>query len=739
MGGNNRTIPLYVEPKNSPFTSNQEKILKTKYEEGKEQNFQQQYIKNDQSRYTLQDKKLNNPMYVKGTQPGQPKPILDLQVYPQEQARPKMPDPQLWMPVMNSSFAQIPNYNIPVIKNINISAGGPIGDHARLATIIEDVLPVKDIAGTPNTVGERLTVYQFVRSQFMNQGDGQEVDISGNSDKSILKYIKPLELNPNNPSAISNNPYIGLPDNMIVYKACYPQRLVKEKNTTQCAKDSIGAYVKIYGLSVAEYNTRTLPDNAYYLYDNWREVTFYEYVREHIIKLRVCPNFPIMFGWTLNHGCQIDFVKLNMYKNTKLFTGPSTIGTGCGSTTVNNVGLPFTHSIPQDKINPTWASAIMKYYGSQGSQTIPIVPYGKNDNNAKKQYYNLVAPLIATNAFLTNYSGNALVTLSEAPTQSLISWASKKYMRANDNKTSAMINTGSHDSATWKCMIFQMLVALATLQTHKIAFRELTIQDNFYVQDTKTNTNTTDYWKYIINGIEYYVPNYGYLLIFDSNFRDIKSEYSLKPQTNKAYKIVSTIYDDQDKGIVANVDDIQRLCLSNASKILDPNIFSGTFLTNGGTKPPEDVIKLLDDIHKKLMTVISSTSYQLRDLIYEFMRPFMNNRIGTILKYDEVVNIQKSNKDKFNPGQIIIREFASDTYEFVLFKNYIDDNNCEILFVDRTGASTNTSGPRKYTTQQVTTNNLYHYSSSEKINQDFNNKMNFGEDFLIETYTLNNF
>ena len=727
-GGNQKLIPLYTEPKNSPFKTNEEKIATINYNnENNNTNLINDYVKNDYSRSFVDKKnnnpKLNNPNLMKK------EPILDFKLYPQEQPKPKQEIPSLFMPITNTNltypaqFTNYPNYYIPVVKNYNISAGGPVGDHVHLASVIEDILPTKDIKATPNTISERLIIHQFVRSVFITQGDGQEIDITGESQTSLLNYVKPLELNPNNTNQVSLNPYLGLPDNTIFYKSCYPIRYDREKYSTQCAKDSIGMYVRIYGLSVAEYNTRNLTGNAYYLYDNWREIAYYEYVREKILKANICPNFTVLFGYFVCHNCNIDFVKLNMYKNRKIITG-SRIDY---NSQLQRLPFGFNGDIPNDL---KWLDDITRYFNTNPSNNlIPVLPYLKNSPD-KNAYFKLVSPIVRANEFLKNYSGNVLVTLSEAPTQSIFMWASKKYLKMNDGKSSAMINTGIHDSKTWRSIIFQIIMVLTTLQSHNIVFNNLSMNNNFYIQDTKTNTNNTDYWKYIINGIEYYIPNYGYLVMFDSNFKDIKSEFSMKP-TAQVHKITSTIYDDIETNNYADPSYIQAKTLQNAKKILDPNIFSGNFISEGGTKPPEDIIKLLGDIHNKL-TSNTNQNYRLCELLYEFMRPYLNNRIGTLLKYDEVIHIQKMNTDKFRDGQIIVREFNTDTYDFVLFKNYVSDTTCEILYCNIV------NNVKNYASNIIPLTNLYHYSPYEKINQEFINKLSFNEDNLLETYTLNN-
>ena len=68
-------------------------------------------------------------------------------------------------------------------------------------------------------------------------------------------------------------------------------------------------------------------------------------------------------------------------------------------------------------------------------------------------------------------------------------------------------------------ILFQLIYICAVLQKSEIYFPELSI-DNFYVKDIFANIHSIGSWVYRINNIEYYIPNYGYILTFDTNFKD---------------------------------------------------------------------------------------------------------------------------------------------------------------------------------------------------------------------------
>jgi len=751
-GAGAHSMPTYKEPINSPFITNEQKAIRIaeKYpaqvpqEEQKptstfdknEKEFWQGYEKNDQSRKTNFTSKLNNLADIHDDK-NPMKPILSLEMFEPGVAKPKQPEPnpfnpintlpftalpQLYAPYATAGlgYTQVPNYNIPVIKNYTINAGGTIDtNHAKIFDLYEEILPTKDVANTPNSIGERINMYQFIRSVFVKHEDGEDIDLTGNSVNSLLKHIKTIELNPNNPNIISDNPYRGLPDNMLVYKSCYPIRYNPANNTSQCSPASLGMIVRIYGLSMAEYQTRNIAGQEYYKSDTWREIGFYEYIREEIIKQKVCPNFVILHCYHIDQNCPVDFVKINMLKNNSsdvmnYFVGNQVINRGA--------------------VDKNWLEQITNYYNKMVDlTTLPTLPYLKNVMS-KDGYFKMVKPIVENNMFLRNYSGKALVTFSEAPTYNLLDWASKKYVKSDNFKVHAMTNTGFHDSSIWKSIIFQIMAAMCTLQIHNIAFTNFSVIDNINIQDTKTHPNNTMHWKYIINGVEYFVPNYGFLVLIDSNFKDIKSEYSTNPSANKVYKITSSIYDDEDNNIFADKDDIQEKCVKAFLNVINPNVFTNSFVTNGGTKPPEDILRMLTTINNDVNNMLRlDPNIKLSSIIFKHANFFINNRIGTILTLGEIPSIQKSNTDKFSPGQIIVREYKNDTYDFVLFKEYVSETSARVV----TDILKKDAEKKQLVEIVVDTSNVYHYAIHDKINQKYTNKINFNEEYLLETYIIN--
>ncbi|GAH15082.1 unnamed protein product, partial [marine sediment metagenome] len=128
-----------------------------------------------------------------------------------------------------------------------------------------------------------------------------------------------------------------------------------------------------------------------------------------------------------------------------------------------------------------------------------------------------------------------------------------------------------------------------------------------------------------------YIPNYGYLVLIDSNYKNIKKQdYTLgqKSNSDKKYKIYSNIYGQCD-GKEWDESDLIRMSFKGFKNTINPNEFSNSFTNVGGTKPPEDIMDLLSKIYNDA-TSGSKTNHNIEYYIYTYMRMFLNNRVGTL-------------------------------------------------------------------------------------------------------------
>nr|QBK88778.1 MAG: uncharacterized protein LCMiAC01_04600 [Mimivirus LCMiAC01] len=650
--------------------------------------------------------------------PVQQNPLVNLQVYPfprPPKPRPKGPRAEFYMPISTTVPTYPPQYmtaypmgppfykpaTFPIIKNYEISVAGPTVDHNRVSAIYEDVIPSNKFNDTFLTIEERYNMHNFIRSIFVKRGDGEDIGLDDLANNSISRYLKFMELNPYNTSRYSNNPYMGLPDNMLIYRSCYPIRLDKTVNSTQCAANSLGMNVRIYRLTMGEYQINTKEKSNYYDYNTWREIAWYEYIRENIIKQKVCPNFPIMFAYFICSRCNIDFHKIAEIKG-------------------RSKKKPDRYVIRNDDgtIRET-VNELKKYFNVRVSVDKALKHKSITDV--------LTRPPLTVELNAETYTNKGLIALTESPTHNIYSWASRTYKVIGNIRK--MVNDGYHKSKVWFSVLFQLMTALYVMQLHGLAFYEFDIQSNVYIKDIRVYGNITRYWKYIIDGIEFYIPNYGYIVLIDSNFKDnTENNFTLGAIGKPKYKIYSNIY-TKDSGDTYKSEQIHELCFEAFKKSINPDKFSQAFVNMGGTKPPEDVIKLLSDIQHEIS---ATKNIDIGHYIIKHMGMFLNNRIGTYLNNTEVKNIRRSDNTQYHKGQIVVYSVSHDTYKFGLY--YKRDNDMVYIYTKKEPSDFDIIIPPSFSYTK-----LLHYSRHNKLIQNYQPQIaNLNEDDLLETYSISN-
>jgi hypothetical protein len=783
------------------------------------------------------------PDVDKGNQPNKPpyqpypshkgqKPLVDfgLQVYEPSKPKPKRTvDPSLYVPFGTTTPFYPPQYlmgdnaqqgmndprfqyqqgtwapnQVPIIKNYNINVSGPTGNHGKINAIYEDILPSKEFLNTPTTLGERRNIYNFVRSIFIKQGDGEDIDLDESGSNSLLRYLKFMELNPYNANQISDNPYKGLPDGMLIYKSCYPIRYNKHDNNVECAKNSIGMNIRIYKMSVGEYSVRQHKQSNYYDFDMWREIAYYEYIREHIMKPNICPNFVMLFGYFINENCNIDFAKLSEITgkytepkpefivggDTHQGYGPIDIANGQGSIKYGQPTSNFKPLIkpnarvfrPHPKVNVIQANPV-NLSGPPGTRiwsggndatkaaikdgpgqiggyvnAPPFMAHSQNLMGPDTMDFN---PMTAEIGYSPHnavdvdgvelhrnpdaYSGRALVALTEAPTQSLYSWASKTYKKEGNIKR--MVSTGYHKSDVWLSILFQIMAALYTLQIHNITFNDFKISDNVYIKDISDHDNVTRYWKYKIDGIDYYIPNYGYMALIDSNYKDVdKANFTIskaagqKSQKNEKYKIYGDLFIQDGGGCKEDNTLINDMCFKAFKECFSINSFSNAFTAVGGVKPPDEALEIIKKVENRITQTGGgdTPSNKIGDYIHSCMGRFLNNRTGTYLKETEVANIRKDDHTELKAGRLVVHEIQHETFKFVTFKELKkEDKQLAIIFTKKDVGAQDVAS-NDIIESEVRLETLFNYSNYESIAQNYKpNESKLNDEELLETYVIN--
>lgn len=742
-GGAERVVPLYKEPVNSPFIPNIQKEIygQRQIEKGiyPEPNQYNQSGQNNQSNQTGQNQ-----------QPKGLDQIVNLQVYqPKKAPSNAMRPPTLFQQPYTTTpylppqyYYQVPPFMqppcgggqvpiVPVVNQYNINIDGVNGDHNKLSLIYEDMLPSqygKPFAGTAATIGERILVYNAVKGMMFTQGDGKNIGLDGKGDNSLLSHLKFMDLNPYNTYKLSPNPYKGLPLGFLLYRSCYPIRHDPVGSTVVCAKNSVGMNVRIYKMTNGSFMLNTQKNSTIKDYEEWREISYYEYVREYIIKKKQIPNFVMMDGYYIAENSNIDFDKIALIKGVQPNRQPNFIS-------VNNAGNPIPpvqSPLPLANVPANSSTSITPINRLIVNDVVRLNDRSFNtfSNNLAPQQISGQNPGQISVINPDAYTGKALVAVTESPNYNLYGWASKTYQI--DGNVKRQINTGFHQDKVWYSVLFQIIVALYCMQIHKICFNDFTAEDNIYIKDLNISGSVTKYWKYKIDGIDYYIPNYGYVVWIDTNFKDIdlattttlNTYTSLSTTTAKTHKIYAEFLDDKI--------DFNSKCFEAFIKSIDTNMFTQEFLNDGGCTPPPEVIFLMNQIRDEAS---ADTNKNIGKYLWKYMKQFMNNRIGSYLKETEIANIRKEDQKDFTKGSMVVYEDGSSSYKFALFIDLVTNGTTS------TGTATilykNDPTNDDIIEIQVPVTSLYMYSKAEPIMQNYKpTEAILNEEDLLETYIL---
>jgi hypothetical protein len=643
--------------------------------------------------------------------------ILNLQLYNPQKPRPEGPQLQAtsFFPSFNTNPFVPPQYanmmgnplmgmmypTVNLNKIYDIKVGGPADTHHTLNMIYEDVLPTKHIKNSYITLGDRLTQSNYIRSVLFPNGDGDEIGFTQNSRNNILSHIKFLDLNPYNTYRFSDNPYRGLPEGFLIYRSCYPIQRDSRDGMAICARNSMAINLRVYRLNVGAFNINKQNKTNFSDYDEWREVAWYEYVREYIIKKKLCPNFIAMHGYYTCENSGIDFDRVTKLRNYVQGQPPQPASS---------------------KMQPLSNHFLQKQLEEQQKLTDAIAPYVVGGPITYKDP-RFFPRTDNTQVNLDEYKGAVLAIMTESPTYTLYNWASKIYQL--DGNIKKMVNTGYHTDKVWLSILFQLIVALYVMQINNININNFSIRNNVFIKDISSEASVTNYWKYRINNVDFYIPNHGYLLQIDTNYSDMTD-----PQPaifvngkNTKHKLDGTIYD-------SNINDVQIKLdvFENFINAMDTNNFKGDFISEGGVAPPQEILSLMDKIHAQ---ATNKNITNIGSYLLFFMRQFMNNRIGTYLKEQEYIHVRKDDIKNIKLGQVVILDEGNGVYRFVLCLSISDNGIARVYTKDEN------INPDEIIEKTVPITSIFNYSRHEPIQQNYKlNEANLTEEAILETYTI---
>jgi hypothetical protein len=629
-------MPIYQKVFNSPYDKDNTDKYKPPQDDYQPN---PKFNKYDSNKGSYEDK-------VKSMLPTAQNKVVDLQVY--QPAPPKGPNPYTgkkpFMPIepialttpyvppqyQNYVNNMMKDFYTPFIyKDYNIQIGGPNADHNRVSSLFEDMSISQEYYTSYKSLNDRKNLIGYIRGNFISNKDGENIDFSG-SNKSLNSKLNFLSLNPYDSSG-SVNPYTNIQDNLLLYTSCYP--ITKnESGQSMCSKFSVGVNIRVHGLILTEFISQYSSSNEFtsllngkkdlidtviekfnngkkdknYLYnvdyyETWREIYYYNFIRNSICSNNVCPNF---------------------------------IQSYCFFQTINpDIKFPHTNKDNKDNISA------------------------------------------------------AISILTESPDYSLHGWGSN--VQKTIKNIVSMTHSGYKLPILWVNILQQIIISFYVMFKYKFVHKNMSIDNNFFIKIVDRSPTTFSVWKYNIKGINYYLRNYGNLLLVDAGFK------KKDPNSKSTNILINTLKKFNENNLIETADNnlIEiYLVLYNNMKLLlsnqifkkqnnnsdDQNINKFIGVTDGEGKDSWDTIidstnkifEKYDSYFNKIQNIqdIEKTFDELFDnLILETLKNTVHNRIGTQLRDTEIPFIKKDYFIQPKRGDIIVLETNYDSYIFVQF------------------------------------------------------------------------
>lgn len=321
----------------------------------------------------------------------------------------------------------------------------------------------------------------------------------------------------------------------------------------------------------------------------------------------------------------------------------------------------------------------------------------------KAQIYGYDANILARD------SKTCLLIVTESPTHSIYNWCSREY-DSSFASVKKMQRLGIYTDEVWENIIFQILVGFYTMQKQKILFANMTMENNVFIKDLPALNN--QYWIFNVAGVEYYVPNEGYLVQFDIGGKE-NDDFSSKVSLG--------IWGD-------NVDDA---IFENFKNIINPNNFTSSKVNFKTNLPSNYIMKIFTDIYREAST--TGADKDISKYIHKFIHRFKHPRLGTPLIGDEIQNLSSVDKN-FEKGDLVAYHDPSNNVFEKIWAIYIDDNTSglsTIIFYSLMKEEIETRNVDKYSCLQK-------YVSVRPIELTISNRriIDYSQNNLLERYKI---
>uniref|UniRef100_A0A6C0H7E1 Uncharacterized protein n=1 Tax=viral metagenome TaxID=1070528 RepID=A0A6C0H7E1_9ZZZZ len=760
---------------NNPYQTNENKEYKKRLDKSKEN--KTQFLERPQ---ILMEQRMYNTEQTKNKDPPQPNPMY-IPIYPND-----FTSGQMTMPFPYHNMAPVQKvYNINFGDNIsNFTAldriyedylpGGAkrftaltIYDRLNLIQFVRNSI-IKQFDGEDMKLsGSSDTILSYMKIVNINPYHKYEINYNPFKNLAInfLLYTAgyPIKYNNATHKIEIGNPAMGI--NIRIYP------------------------LTVNDISIYDIENKT-NINEKLEYNIWRELKYYDFVITDIIKSNISPNFINIILWKMDPDCKINWDELERIKERHM-TKEILHLIKLNASKLQHNGKTFIQLLSEFSDQTHYIMYMrhmnsLKYFIDINGKTEHVEFKIDKDNNHKhmiiidrlkykeqitlierniimNQYYIkildqlkpvklsksasldenirhiefedksqhvvcvLLSQIIIQNSTNPNkLTKKAIIMLTEAPTTSFIQWFTISYESSGSIRK--MVSTGFHSEKVWETIIFQLIYIFAVLEKFNIYIDTLSLENNFFIKDIDFNPTAIGSWIYNIDNIDYYIPNYGYILMFDSNYADLDTASSIN---NIKYKILSDkLYDNNNN---KDATDIQKLIFDKFMKVIDYNNWEKIGHETNSNTLPKSIRQLLIDIYT---TINAKDIKEIRHIfahITHFRNLFLHNKIGTYLTKDErtKIDIIQINTKNIRAGRLCVEKnpeddnyrwimpykiTSSDSPQWCVFRknNYTDD--IELV--------------------EIHPSNIYAYLTNEKLSPLSQKEYRYDGSHIYEIYSL---
>jgi len=294
-----------------------------------------------------------------------------------------------------------------------------------------------------------------------------------------------------------------------------------------------------------------------------------------------------------------------------------------------------------------------------------------------------------------------LLMLTEGVTRNIEEWATRT-MKAKELSTNPdkdliieIAWTGYKHYDVWKSVIFQLIVAIYILHKENIKFNldDFTLKENVFIKRIKITPPNIKYWKYIINGAQYYVPNKEWLVMINSSEKFTekildKSLYSISNET--ILKLIIKLLLEIEK--FESIPDEIKLLINHIVTSINYNI----------------------------------KNYEIESIFAEHFSNYLYEKIGTIISNTNTNEYMLlPNYQNFKIGDIVLFIIGNNIFSISNIKS-IDttknNNNIEIMTSDKNYDIHNYNENSKLISENVSGDQIikFRYNSTKEVIETYN-------------------